>query len=212
MKLNKNFYLIRVVDDDEEFLDAVEFILSTDDWKSQSFQSSEDFLRQEESNINAPGCLILDFFMPIKNGLEVQAELKKINPDLPIIFLTGHGELDIAIKAFKNGACDFLQKPVNQKELFAAVENAIKKYDANLDVKIQNSKRHLFNSLTDREKQVFYKLVDLLSAKEISESLGISERTAEGHRSSVMRKLGLRKIRDAITFNQAMKAEDLLPF
>ena len=150
--------------------------------------------------------------MPIKNGLEVQAELKKINPDLPIIFLTGHGELDIAIKAFKNGACDFLQKPVNQKELFAAVENAIKKYDANLDVKIQNSKRHLFNSLTDREKQVFYKLVDLLSAKEISESLGISERTAEGHLSSVMRKLGLRKIRDAITFNQAMKAEDLLPF
>ena len=148
MKLNKNFYLIRVVDDDEEFLDAVEFILSTDDWKSQSFQSSEDFLRQEASNINAPGCLILDFFMPIKNGLE----------------------LDIAIKAFKNGACDFLQKPVNQKELFAAVENAIKKYDANLDVKIQNSKRHLFNSLTDREKQVFYKLVDLLSAKEISES------------------------------------------
>ena len=212
MKLNKNFYLIRVVDDDEEFLDAVEFILSTDDWKSQSFQSSEDFLRQEASNINAPGCLILDFFMPIKNGLEVQAELKKINPDLPIIFLTGHGELDIAIKAFKNGACDFLQKPVNQKELFAAVENAIKKYDANLDVKIQNSKRHLCNSLTDREKQVFYKLVDLLSAKEISESLGISERTAEGHLSSVMRKLGLRKIRDAITFNQAMKAEDLLPF
>ena len=92
------------------------------------------------------------------------------------------------------------------------MENAIKKYDANLDVKIQNSKRHLFNSLTDREKQVFYKLVDLLSAKEISESLGISERTAEGHLSSVMRKLGLRKIRDAITFNQAMKAEDLLPF
>lgn len=92
MKLNKNFYLIRVVDDDEEFLDAVEFILSTDDWKSQSFQSSEDFLRQEASNINAPGCLILDFFMPIKNGLEVQAELKKINPDLPIIFLTGHGD------------------------------------------------------------------------------------------------------------------------
>ena len=103
MKLNKNFYLIRVVDDDDEFLDALEFILSTEDWKSQSFQSSEDFLLQEASQKSVPGCLILDFFMPIKNGLEVQAELKKINSDLPIIFLTGHGELDIAIKAFKTG-------------------------------------------------------------------------------------------------------------
>lgn len=212
MKLNKNFYLIRIVDDDDEFLDALEFILSTEEWKSQSFQSSEEFLLQEASQKSVPGCLILDFFMPIKNGLEVQADLKKINSDLPIIFLTGHGELDIAIKAFKNGACDFLQKPVNQKELFTAVENAINKYDANLDVKIQNSKRYLFNSLADREKQVFYKLVDLLSAKEISESLGISERTAEGHRASVLKKLGLRKVRDAIAFNQAMKAEDPLPF
>lgn len=212
MKLNKNFYLIRIVDDDEEFLDAVEFILSTEDWKSQSFQSSEEFLRREASQKSIRGCLLLDFFMPNKNGLEVQVELKKINPDLPIIFLTGHGELDIAIKAFKNGACDFLQKPVTQKELFAAVDNAVNKYDANLEVKIQNSKRYLFNSLTDREKQVFYKLVDLLSAKEISEALGISERTAEGHRASVLKKLGLRKVRDAIAFSQAMKAEDPLPF
>lgn len=111
-----------VVDDDKDFLDALEFILSAEDWKSQS---SKGFLWQEASRNNVPGCLILDFFMPIKNGLEVQAEIKKINPRLSIIFLTGHKELNIAIN----------------------------KYDANLGVTIQDSKNDLFNSLTDREKK-----------------------------------------------------------
>ena len=115
--------LIRIVDDDAEMRESLEFLLSTEGWKSRSYASAEAFL--ETDDVMVPGCLILDIRMPGLSGLQLQELLKKKDYSLPILFITAHGDITMAVEAVKNGAFDFLPKPLDDEKLLASVEKAI---------------------------------------------------------------------------------------
>ena len=116
--------LIRVVDDDRDFLEGLCFLLDAKGWKTVGYRSAQSFLTSDAPSI--PGCLILDIRMPGMSGIELQAEMKRREIDLPIIILTGHADIDSAVKTLKMGAVDFLQKPVTPELLFESVEEAVK--------------------------------------------------------------------------------------
>ena len=116
--------LIRVVDDDRDFLEGLCFLLDAKGWKTVGYRSAQLFLTSDAPSI--PGCLILDIRMPGMSGIELQAEMKRREIDLPIIILTGHADIDSAVKTLKMGAVDFLQKPVTPELLFESVEEAVK--------------------------------------------------------------------------------------
>ena len=198
-------FVVRIVDDDEEFLDAICFLLATEGWETKGFSTAQEFLREETFNV--PGCLILDFYMPEMSGTQLQEKLNEVENNLPIIFLTGHADIDLAVKVFKAGACDFLQKPVKKEKLLEAINNAVTLYQKQIEEKLKHSCTYLFEQLTEREKQIFKKLTSLLSSKEIGEAFGISERTVECHRAKVMKKLNLKKMSDLLQFNRQLIKE-----
>lgn len=198
-------FVVRIVDDDEEFLDAICFLLATEGWETKGFSTAQKFLREETFNV--PGCLILDFYMQEMSGTQLQEKLNEVENNLPIIFLTGHADIDLAVKVFKAGACDFLQKPVKKEKLLEAINNAVTLYQKQMEEKLKHSCTYLFEQLTEREKQIFKKLTSLLSSKEIGEAFGISERTVECHRAKVMKKLNLKKMSDLLQFNRQLIKE-----
>jgi FixJ family two-component response regulator len=191
MNHTKEQYLIRVLDDDEEFLDAIGFLLETEGWRVRTFSDADDLYENTEDR--TPGCLILDVNMPKASGPEVLSALKERKCPLPVIILTGHGQLDLAVKVFRSGACDFLSKPVTKDDLVRSVERAVVLGEA------------LFESLTAREKQIVVDIGNFLSAKLIAERHGISERTAETHRARVMKKLKLHKPAEVRAFLRDLK-------
>lgn len=188
--MKKQDYVIRILDDDEEFLDAINFLLTTEGWKTAVFSSASEFL----SNIgDAPGCIILDVRMPVLSGPEVQAQLIEKRTRLPIVFLTGHGNLDLAVHVFRSGAWDFLQKPITKTALLTAIERAIAEDDKRREVALQGSPLGRWQLLTQREKEIVRDVGLFLSNKAIAEKRGISERTVESHRASALKKLGIHK-------------------
>lgn len=195
-------FVIRIVDDDEEFLDAIGFLLSTEGWETECYSTAEDFLNEEK--FSSPGCLILDYYMPQMSGTQLQERLNQVDNNLPIIFLTGHADIDLAVKVFKAGACDFLQKPVKKEKLLEAIANAVNLCQRQMEDQFKNSCVYLYEQLTEREKQIFKKLTSLLSSKEIGEAFGISERTVECHRAKVMKKLHLKKMSELLQFNRQL--------
>lgn len=190
LELKKEEYLIRIVDDNKMHLDAIKFALEADDWIVETYLSAEQFLNELDFSIR--GCIILDIKMPTLSGPQVQEELNEYNTLLPIIFLSGHGDMDTAIHAFRRGAFDFLQKPVDVKELIKVITLALEKSDGNFRLAYEKSPQALYDSLTDRQKQVLKDLKDNLDSKIIAEKLNISPRTLQRHRQNVLRKLGIR--------------------
>lgn len=189
LELKKEEYLIRVVDDNKLHLDAIKFALEADDWVVETYQSAEEFLNELDFSVR--GCILLDIKMPTLTGPQVQEELNEYNSLLPIIFLTGHGDMDTAIHAFRRGAFDFLQKPVDVRSLIEVITSALEKSDEWFRLAYEKSPQTLYDSLTDRQKQVLKDLKDGLDSKVIAEKLNISPRTLQRHRQNVLRKLGL---------------------
>lgn len=171
--------LIRIVDDDAEMRESLEFLLSTEGWKSRSYASAEAFL--ETDDVMVPGCLILDIRMPGLSGLQLQELLKKKDYSLPILFITAHGDITMAVEAVKNGAFDFLPKPLDDEKLLASVEKAI--------------------ALAPREREVAGLVAEGLLNKVIAERLGIAEKTVQIHRGQVCRKL---KVRSAVEISRIL--------
>lgn len=188
--MNKDKYLIRILDDDEEFLDAIGFLLKTEGWRASCFSSVEQFLHDFD---DAPGCVILDVRMPSLSGPEVQERLKADGVSVPVVFLTGHGDLDLAVHVFRAGAWDFLQKPVTKTDLLAAIERAVDEDDRRRKLALRNSPVGRWDLLTEREKVILRDVALFLPNRLIAEKRGISERTVECHRASGMKKLGLHK-------------------
>lgn len=188
----KKTALIRIVDDDEAHCDAMKFMLESRGWRVKCFDSAELFLVNDVASV--PGCLILDVHMPKMSGLELQNRLKETHAQIPVIFLTGYGDVDMAVHAMHEGAADFFQKPVKTERLVAAVEKA-----AHASVTLllpfllmtQEQARAKLAVLSPREVQVAKLAALKLSSPVIGERLGISERTAEAHMSSAFKKLGL---------------------
>lgn len=190
-KLGQKKYLIRILDDDPDCVDALVFNLSLQGWNCIGYTDAEKFLLEFDPNI--PGCIILDIKMPNISGLDVQERLRNINYQCPIIFLTAHGNLDLAVKVFIEGACHFLQKPVTPADLYSAVNRAITIADTRRQEFYQTGPLALWDKLTSREKEVV-KLVALgITNREIGERLGLSERTVEAHRWRAQNKLNITK-------------------
>ena len=186
--------IVCVVDDDPSCLRAIARRLEAAGFDVEPFESAEAFLARRP---HAPGCAVVDLRMPGAGGLDIQDALSATEDPLPVIFLTGHGNVQDSVRAMKRGAVDFLTKPVAGEELVAAVTRAIA-----LDGKARaawqalRTLRGRYDTLTPREKQVFALVARGLLNKQIAAELGTSERTVKAHRAQVMSKMGVSSVAD----------------
>ena len=188
---------VYVVDDDPEVLKAVERLLESAGLSVATFTSARQFLGQYEHS--APGCLVLDLAMPGLGGLELQRVLETRASPLPIVFLTGRGDIAKSVQAMKHGAADFLTKPVDDADLIAAIHDALAKDQL---VRRANVEREhvakCLATLTERERQVLEKIVAGRLNKQIAAELGTVEKTIKFHRGNLMRKMGVRVVADLV--------------
>ncbi|WP_277612607.1 response regulator transcription factor [Parasutterella muris] len=194
---------IRVVDDDEDLLESLEFLLESEGWKVKTYSSAQDFLRNDAASVT--GCLISDIRMPGMTGLELQKEMNDRHIHLPIIFLTAHGDIDMAVSAVKAGAIEFLQKPVDQERLLKVVADCARKSAKGyslLSFDIFETRRR-WDALTEKEKTVLKFVAAGLMNKEVAERLGNSVRTIENHRGNGLKKL---QIHTMAELNQLISA------
>ncbi len=188
---------IYVVDDDEAIRRSLSFMLKTSGFSVRVFAGGIEFLKAVAGL--EPGCVLLDVRMPDMDGLEVQRELRARGVLLPVIIMTGHGDVGMAVAAMKAGATDFIEKPFEKAALLEAIEAANAQVVAQADVGARGeAARARLNILTEREREVLKGLVDGLPNKSIAYDLGISPRTVEIHRANLMQKLDVRSLSEAL--------------
>ncbi len=186
-----------VVDDDEPVRDSIGLLLDTVDMEHESFGSAQEFL--DAYDRTRTGCLVLDIRMPGMSGLELQDHLMAENTALPIIFITGHGDIPMAVEAMKKGAVDFIRKPFRDQELLDRIHEALSLEAANRQaVEDLEEIRSRVASLTPREHEVFERVAEGQANKVVAIDLEISERTVEIHRSQVMQKTKARSLADLV--------------
>lgn len=199
---NKNG-AVAIVDDDERVLKSTAALLATYDFEVVTFKSAEEFLQQRAAHELI--CLILDIRMPGMSGMELQVRLQNDRASLPIIFITAHGDIPMAVKAIQDGAADFIEKPFSGDMLAAAIQRSIENpclTDQNLE-DAQNEACQAIAKLTKRETEVFDHLVLGKTTKMIARELDISPRTIDVHRNNIREKLGAQSIADLIRLKSA---------
>lgn len=190
--------IIYVVDDNAELRQSLEFLLATRNMIVQSFESGHAFFDAVDGLAPAP--IILDMRMPRMNGIEFQEELSQRKLAWPVIILTGHGEVGIAVKGLKLGAIDFLEKPVEVHELEKCLKRAYQTLESEQDAEQSKAATmHLLSRLTPRESEVLTALCSGQSNKQVAFSLSISPRTVEMHRAKALRQLEVRSIAEVVT-------------
>ena len=188
---------VYVVDDDPDLLRALERLLQSAALNVATFSSAHDFLDQYDRN--APGCLVLDLAMPGLGGLELQRTLERQESPLPIIFLTGRGDIALSVEAMKHGAADFLTKPVDDTALISAIHAALAKNRARRSMSAERERvTRCLATLTERERQVLELVVAGKLNKQIADELGTVEKTVKFHRGNLMRKMGVRVVADLV--------------
>jgi two-component system response regulator FixJ len=184
---------VYVVDDDDGMRRALDTLLGTVGYKTAVFSRPSEFLANFKAD--APGCLVLDIRMPDMSGLEVQQHLNRMGSMLPVIFITGHGDVPMAVQAMKEGAYEFIQKPFRDQDLLDRINHALKQDAENRSTEARRAEvQHRLESLTPRERQVMDMVVDGAANKIIAINLSLSERTVEIHRAKVMEKMGARSV------------------
>jgi two-component system response regulator FixJ len=177
-----------VIDDDEAVRDSMGMLLESADLAYRCFDSADSFFEQHDTTQR--GCLVLDIRMPGMTGLELQQRLTETGSALPIIFITGHGDVPMAVEAMRQGAFDFLRKPVNETNFLERIQLSLdQESDSWMQKLDRDDSRERIASLTDREHEIFQLVAQGISNKVIAVDLGISERTVEVHRAQVMKKL-----------------------
>lgn len=180
---------VYVVDDDEAMRDSMQWLLESRGFAVECYPTAEEFLAVYTSD--RPGCLLLDVRMPGMSGLELYERLRSRNYRLPVIFITGHGDVPMAVSALKKGAADFIEKPFNDQELADLVENSLERdARARQERRQQESVSSRLLSLTPREKEVLGRVVAGKLNKQIADELSISIKTVEVHRGRIMEKVG----------------------
>ena len=189
--------LIYVVDDDRDVREGLTALLESVGLSAVTFASTVDFLKHKRPG--EPSCLILDVRLPGLSGLDLQAELSKAGVDIPIIFVTGFGDIPMTVRAMKAGAVDFLTKPVREQDLLDAVRRALDRDRGKreLEAKIRNL-RARFKTLSDREVQVMARVCAGLMNKQGAAEIGVSEITFKVHRHNVMKKLGAQSLAELV--------------
>jgi len=189
--------LVYIVDDDDAIRRSAGFMLKTSGFRVRSFESGVEFLKEARSL--EPGCILLDIRMPGMDGLDVQRALRDEGVSLPVVIMTGHGDVNIAVQAMKAGAVDFIEKPFEKPTLLDALEQGQSRLkDDAVSLKRAEEARVRLNVLTPRELDVLRGLTQGLPNKTIAYDLGISPRTVEIHRANLMEKLGARSLSDAL--------------
>ncbi|HOB97837.1 MAG TPA: response regulator [Verrucomicrobiota bacterium] len=190
-----------VVDDDTSFLTAIARLLKAGGYAFQGFASATEFLAHPPGD--QPGCIIVDLHMPGPSGLDLQDALAAVDHPLPLIFLTGHGDIPTSVHAIKQGAEDFLTKPVKGKILFAAIERALAR-DARQRAQRTRRRELLdrFDALTSREREVLGHVVRGQLNKQIAGNLDVSERTIKAHRASIMAKLQVQSVAELVRLTE----------
>lgn len=188
--MNERDAVLFVVDDDDAMRRSLAYLFDSAGWRVVSFESAHDFL--DRYNGHMPGCLVLDVRMPLMSGLELQQMLKDHGVHLPIIFLTGHGDLAMAVQAMKSGACDFLEKPCKDQVLLDAVTRAVQRSIEDCRISTQShAAQTALAALTTREREVAELMAVGKPNKIIARELGISDKTVQVHRHNTMEKLGV---------------------
>lgn len=188
---------IFLVDDDSAVRDALSLYLKGSDFTVKTFESAEAFLGKIGGM--GRGVLVLDQRMTGMTGLELQSELKGRGVELPTIFITGHGDVPMSVRAMKEGAADFLEKPFRNSDLLASIEQVLAQDEAKMEDNLYQARVTVkCNRLTPREKEVMGYIVQGLSNKNIAELLGVSIRTVEAHRGRVMEKMDAGSLPDLV--------------
>jgi FixJ family two-component response regulator len=189
--------VVLVIDDDQSLRDAVSSLLRSVGLRVETYGSAQSFLQADLPT--APSCLVLDIRMPGQSGLDLQAELVREDIHIPIIFITGHGDVPMTVKALKAGAVDFLTKPFRDQDLLDAVTAALDRACRQRDEEKRVSDlRASFDALTAREKQIMKSVTDGLMNKQIAHELGVTEITIKIHRGNMMRKMGAKSLPDLV--------------
>lgn len=190
--------IIHIVDDDEAFRDSMLWLLESHDYQVIVHDSAESFLADFRP-MARPGCLILDIRMPGMSGLELYEELQARQNRWPVIFITGHGDVPMAVQAVKRGAYDFLEKPCSQEALLTAISSALQLALSRVQDAVQaDDCESRLQSLTAREREVLERVIEGKMNKVIADDLGISIKTVEAHRGKMMDKMGVRSIADLV--------------
>lgn len=189
--------VIHVVDDEDSIRRSVKFMLSTSGFAVETWESGVAFLK--EGRHVEPGCILLDVRMPEMDGLQVQEVLRNRGVTMPVIILTGHGDVSIAVRAMKAGAVDFIEKPFEKSVLLAAIDTAYQRLEDSASTESRAAEADiLLGKLTPREREVLDGLAKGFPNKTIAYDLNISSRTVEVHRANVMTKLDVRSLSDAL--------------
>jgi FixJ family two-component response regulator len=192
--------IVFIVDDDISVRESLELLISSAGWKPEMFSSAEEFLRYPRAV--TPSCLVLDVNLPDLNGLDLQQRVATDRDDLPIIFITGFGDVPMSVRAMKAGAAEFLTKPFSDEVLLDAIRSALVRSQAALEHEAElRSLRERYAALSRREREVMALVVSGLLNKQVGGELGISEITVKAHRGRVMEKMKAGSLPELVNMN-----------
>jgi FixJ family two-component response regulator len=198
--------IVFVVDDDISVRESLELLISNAGWLPETFESAQEFLSR--GRVLVPSCLVLDVTLPGLNGLDLQKRLAADRTDMPIIFITGFGDVPITVQAMKAGAVEFLTKPFTDEALLSAIGKALERSKTELAKEAEmHGLRDCYASLSRREREVMGLVVRGLLNKQVGFELGISEITVKAHRGQVMRKMNAGSLADLVNIAAKLRLE-----
>jgi FixJ family two-component response regulator len=199
--------IVFVVDDDASVREALERLIRSAGLRVEAFASAEEFLKRPRAD--APSCLVLDVRLPHLSGLDLQRRMVEANNEIPIVFITGHGDIPTTVRAMKAAAVEFLTKPLVEGDVLESIRGAIARDRSVRSHQAETSElRARFASLTPREEEVMEWVVSGLLNKQIAGELGISEETVKVHRGHVMRKMGADSLAELVRMSQRLGIPD----